>query len=156
MRESVKGAAGSAAVDGNKGMIAFNRKMKVYAQVGACDMRASFDRLSNLAMSVLKEDPVSGHLFLFVGKRRTTCKCLYWDGTGLVLIAKRLVKAQFTKFNEQNEKIEMTMAEFSLFLEGSDLNKRFIESPKEFVLPRGNLSSRVPVHGRESSSAQHR
>jgi transposase len=135
-------------------MIAFNRKIKVFAQTTPCDMRASFDRLSNLALSILKEDPVSGHLFLFVNKKRSTCKCLYWDGTGLVLIAKRLAKATFTKFNPSNEKIEMTMAEFSLFIEGSDLNKRFIESPREFILPMGKSSSRINLNDRESSVAQ--
>jgi transposase len=127
----------------------------VFAQVKPCDMRASFDRLSNLAQVVLKEDPASGHLFLFVNGNRTTCKCLYWDGTGLVLISKRLAKATFTKFNNQNEKIEMTMAEFSLFIEGSDLNKRFIESPKEFILPKGIFKSKLNTNDWESNVTQY-
>lgn len=77
-----------------------------------------------------KKDPYSGHLFLFLNGRRTTCKCLFYDGTGLVLISKRLEKGLFAKINPFYAKdIILTPAEFGLFFEGADLNKRFIESP---------------------------
>lgn len=56
---------------------------------------------------------------------------MYYDGTGLVIIAKRLEKGTFSKINPYREgEIKLTQAEFSLFFEGSDLTKRFIESPR--------------------------
>jgi transposase len=111
-------------------MIAFNRRTRIYVSKEMADMRQSFDTLFARVKDVLKKDPYSGHLFLFLNSRRTTCKCLYYDGTGLVLIAKRLEKGLFAKINPYYVKdIVLTPAEFSLFLEGADLNKRFIESP---------------------------
>lgn len=95
-------------------------------------MRASFDSLFNKAKNTLNQDPFSGHLFVFINAKRTSCKCLSYDGTGLVIIAKRMEKGVFTKINPYHRgEIVLTQAEFNLFFEGSDLNKRFIESPAE-------------------------
>jgi transposase len=113
-------------------MIALNRRTKVFVAKGPMDMRASYDSLFAKARDILKQDPFSGHLFVFTNARRTSCKCLYYDGTGLVIIAKRLEKGLFAKINPYHSgDIVMTQAEFSLFFEGADINKRFIESPKE-------------------------
>lgn len=87
-----------------------------------------------MVRDVLKEDPLSGHLFLFVNRKGNACKCLYWDGTGLVILSKRLEQGQFSRFNENVDRIEMTAAEFALFFEGADLARRFIESPAEYSL----------------------
>nr|MBC8553280.1 IS66 family insertion sequence element accessory protein TnpB [Candidatus Brocadiales bacterium] len=90
----------------------------------------------------LKQDPFSGHLFVFINKRRTSCKCLYFDGTGLVLVCKRLEKGLFSKLNPLHQgKVILTQAEFNLFFEGSDLTKRFIESPPQTFLGRGPSQS---------------
>jgi transposase len=84
------------------------------------------------AKKLLKKDPFSGHLFLFINKRRTSCKCLYYDGTGLVIVAKRLEEGLFSRINLLYKKeVVLTQAEFSLFFEGANLEKRFIESPIE-------------------------
>lgn len=114
-------------------MIALNRRTKIFVSKEPTDMRSSYDSLFSKAKSVLKKDPFSGHLFLFVNKCRTSCKCLYYDGTGLVIISKRLESGTFSKINPFYQKeIVMTEAEFGLFFEGANLEKRFIESPKEF------------------------
>lgn len=113
-------------------MINFNRRTNVYVAKGPTDMRSSYDSLFAKAKDVLKQDPFSGHLFVFLNGRRTSCKCLYYDGTGLVIISKRLEKGLFAKINPYyNGDIVLTHAEFSLFFEGADINKRFIESPRE-------------------------
>ena len=65
-------------------MIALNRRTKVFLSKEPADMRASYDSLFLRVKDVVKEDPFSGHLFVFLNKRRTSCKCLYYDGTGLV------------------------------------------------------------------------
>ena len=113
-------------------MIALNRRTKIFVCKGATDMRASYDSLFERVKGVLSKDPFSGHLFLFVNKRRTSCKCLYYDGTGLVLICKRLEQGVFSKINPMYRgEIVLTQAEFGLFFEGANLEKRFIESPGE-------------------------
>lgn len=111
-------------------MTGFGRKVKIFVSKEPMDMRSSYNTLSSKTKSVLKKDPFSGHLFVFVNRNRTSCKCLYYDGTGFVIIAKRLDRGQFSKFNPfyQRELI-FTQAEFALFFEGAQLNKRFIESP---------------------------
>lgn len=113
-------------------MIALNRRTKVFLSKTPADMRASYDSLFLRVKDVIKEDPFSGHLFVFLNKRRTCCKCLYYDGTGLVLICKRLESGQFARVNPfHSADITLTQAEFNLFFEGADINKRFIESPRE-------------------------
>lgn len=59
------------------------------------DMRRSFDRLALVAREVLGEDPQSGAIFVFVGKRATRVKLLFWDRTGYCLLYKRLHRAVF-------------------------------------------------------------
>jgi transposase len=109
-----------------------NRRTKIFVCKDATDMRSSYDSLFEKVKTILEKDPFSGHLFLFVNKVRTTCKCLYYDGTGLVIISKRLEKGTFSKVNPyyKNE-VVLTEAEFGLFFEGANLEKRFIESPAE-------------------------
>lgn len=113
-------------------MISFNRRTKVFVFKEPTDMRASYDTLFSKAKGVLNQDPFSGHLFLFISRRRTSIKCLFYDGTGFVIIAKRLERGVFSRINPllQGE-IVLTAAEFALFFEGANLEKRFIESPIE-------------------------
>lgn len=95
-------------------------------------MRASYDTLFLKSKEVLEQDPYSGHLFVFVNKRRTSMKCLYYDGTGLVLLCKRMERGLFSRINPMYRgQVVMTQAEFSLYFEGANLEKRFIESPSE-------------------------
>lgn len=114
-------------------MISFNRRTKIFVSKGPTDMRASYDSLFLKAKDLLGQDPFSGHLFVFMNAKRTACKCLFYDGTGLVLICKRLEKGTlFSKINPfRPGDIVLTPAEFSLFFEGADLSKRFIDSPRE-------------------------
>ncbi|MGZ3749482.1 MAG: IS66 family insertion sequence element accessory protein TnpB [Bdellovibrio sp.] len=113
-------------------MINFNRRTKVFVAKESVDMRASYDTLFAKAKGVLNQDPFSGHLFVFINSKRTSIKCLYYDGTGLVLLCKRLEKGTFSKINPlYHGEITLTAAEFALFFEGADLEKRFIDSPKE-------------------------
>ena len=113
-------------------MIALNRRTKIFVCKEATDMRASYDSLFSKVQTVLQKDPFSGHLFLFVNSRRSSCKCLYYDGTGLVIISKRLEQGTFSKINPYYQKdVVMTEAEFGLFFEGANLEKRFVESPRE-------------------------
>jgi len=132
-------------------MIAFNRTMKIFVSKEPADMRASYDSLFNKAKKVLEKDPFSGHLFVFINRLRTSMKCLYYDGTGLVIISKRLERGVFSKINPFYKKeIVLTQGEFSLFFEGANLEKRFIESPSEI---KKSFKSRFPMsHSLQESS----
>ena len=113
-------------------MLALNRRTKVFVCKNATDMRASYDSLFVKVRDVVKEEPFSGHLFVFVNSRRTSCKCLYYDGTGFVIISKRMERGLFARVNPlYNKDVTLTPAEFSLFFEGAALHKRFIDSPPE-------------------------
>src|ERR1700722_6174194 len=95
-------------------------------------MRASYDTLFSKAKGVMSQDPFSGHLFLFINRNRTSIKCLFYDGTGFVIVCKRMEKGLFCKINPYyRQDIVLTAAEFALFFEGADLEKRFVESPSE-------------------------
>jgi len=113
-------------------MLAFNRRTKIFVSKDPGDMRASYDSLFQKTKSVLEQDPFSGHLFVFMNKRRTSMKCLYYDGTGFVIVSKRLENGCFSKINPfYSGEITLTQGEFSLLFEGAQINKRFIESPRE-------------------------
>lgn len=113
-------------------MIALNRRTKIFVCKDPTDMRASYDSLFSRVKTVLQKDPFSGHLFLFINGKRNSVKCLYYDGTGLVIISKRLESGVFSKINPMyRQEIVLTEAEFGLFFEGANLEKRFVESPVE-------------------------
>jgi transposase len=116
-------------------MIALNRRTKIFVSKEPTDMRGSYDSLFSKVKSMLNQDPYSGHLFLFINSARNSCKCLYYDGTGLVIISKRMDKGTFSKINPMFKgEIVLTEAEFGLFFEGANLEKRFVESPPERVI----------------------
>ena len=95
-------------------------------------MRASYDTLFAKVKGVLNQDPFAGHLFVFINGRRSHIKCLFYDGTGLVLLCKRIESGLFYKINPMHKgEVILTAAEFALFFEGADIEKRFIESPRE-------------------------
>ena len=111
-------------------MLSFNRRTRVFVSKDPSDMRASYDTLFAKAKDVLNQDPWSGHLFVFMNSKRSSIKCLYYDGTGLVLICKRMEKGLFSLINPMfKNEIILTAAEFALYFEGADLRKRFIDSP---------------------------
>jgi len=126
-------------------MLSFNRRTKIFVSKDPTDMRASYDTLFSKAKLVLNQDPFSGHLFLFINSKRTSIKCLYYDGTGFVIIAKRMEKGLFCRINPYlRGEITITAAEFALFFEGADLEKRFIESPREIRKSAFPVSQELP------------
>ncbi len=88
-------------------------------------MRKSFDGLFALVQNHLGQDVMSGHLFVFTGKRRNRVKVLYWDRSGLANWCKRLEGARsvfrLSKVGTASH-IEMTPADLALTLEGVDLD----------------------------------
>jgi transposase len=98
--------------------------VRLFVARGVTDMRKSFDTLAALVTDVVDEDPQSGHLFLFVNRRRDRLKVLWWDRSGYCLLAKRLEHGQFRMFDRAEGKagaFELSASELALILEGIDL-----------------------------------
>jgi transposase len=77
-------------------MLSFSGSLKVFVALEACDMRKGFNGLHALASERLGEDPRQGALFVFSNRRHSRIKILYWDGTGLWVLSKRLGKGTFS------------------------------------------------------------
>ena len=71
------------------------RERRVLAYGRSVDMRKSFNGLIALTRDTLRENPVSGDIYVFVNRSETMMKCLIWDRTGFVLVAKRLERGKF-------------------------------------------------------------
>ena len=77
-------------------MLNWSAATRIFVATTPIDLRASFNRLFALTQSALKEDPLSGHWFVFTNRERNRVKILFWDGSGLWVCAKRLEKGRFT------------------------------------------------------------
>ena len=101
-------------------MLLLPQNLRVFILTEAMDMRRSFDSLAELAKSVLEEDPFSGHLFVFLNRRRDAVKILQWEANGFWLHYKRLEKGNFKIPINKNvaRSIEVEPKELSLLLEG--------------------------------------
>jgi len=76
-------------------MIKLREGIKIYVSIEPIDARKSIDSLSALVVATFKDNPQSGHLFLFFNKAKDKVKILYWDQNGFVLHYKRLEKHRF-------------------------------------------------------------
>ena len=130
-------------------MISPSGSLRVFVCTQPADMRKSFDGLCGMAQEVMKQNPLSGHLFLFRNRNRDRLKILYWDRDGLAIWYKRLEKGtwQFptdvkkrttatdSAQSDPTLSAEITREELSLLLDGIDLRsverrKRFRKNPK--------------------------
>lgn len=101
--------------------------VKIFLCAQPTDMRRSFDKLAEMTRSVLLQDPLSGHLFVFFNRPRDRVKILFWDRSGFVLHYKRLEEGYFRPLSKR----ELSAAELTLILEGIELadakrQKRFM------------------------------
>lgn len=76
-------------------MLSCSSGTRVYVASQPVDLRASFNKLFALTQSVLEQDPLSGHWFVFTNQPRNRVKVLFWDGSGLWVCAKRLEQGRF-------------------------------------------------------------
>jgi len=103
-------------------MIGLTRAVRVFAYAAPADMRQSYNGLESLVRRELSHDIMDGDLFLFVNRRRNRAKVLFFDGTGLCILMKRMEqRGQFAALWNDSDRREMRMtpSELSIFLEGS-------------------------------------
>jgi len=101
-------------------MIGSTRNVRVFAYAGPADLRKGYNGLYGLVRNQMARDPLSGDLYLFTNRRRSSCKVLMFDGTGLCLFCKRLERpGRFAPLWRGDEgEIELTQSELALYLEG--------------------------------------
>lgn len=93
-------------------------QLRVFLYGHPVDMRKSFTGLYALAKQAMAQDPLSGHLFVFVNRRGDYLKCLYWDRTGFCLWAKRLERGRFIGEWARMDSRELDWTGLKLLLEG--------------------------------------
>jgi transposase len=96
--------------------------LKVHLALGYTDMRKGMDGLAMLVQGVLRQDPFSGHLFVFRGRKADLIKIVYWDGTGLCLFTKRLEQCVFLwpPDVDPGETLTLSSEQLSMLIDGVD------------------------------------
>lgn len=101
-------------------MISLPSGARVWLACGHTDMRKGMDGLAMLAQQVLEENPFSGALFAFRGKRGGLVKLLWYDGQGMCLFSKRLERGHFVWPATNTGRVSLSPAQVSMLLEGID------------------------------------
>jgi len=116
-------------------LIGTSRRVSVFAYAEPVDTRKGFDALSAIVVEKLGRDLLGGDVFAFVARNRKRAKVLWWDGTGLCLLAKRLEKGRFAApwLSGKEGPLRWTTTELSLFLEGSELVGQMPLSPAPWM-----------------------
>lgn len=110
-------------------MIFGTRRTQILMCKEPTDMRLGFNGLQKQAKKMFKTNPYQGQFFVFVSRRRNSCKIYTYDGSGDVLICKRLSQGVFCRPNPSYKRqIRMTGSEFGQFFEGLNISGRILES----------------------------
>lgn len=99
-------------------MLGLPAGIRIWLVAGITDMRSGFNGLATKVEATLNEDPFSGHVFLFRGRRGNAIKVLWSTGDGLCLFAKRLERGRFIWPQATSGKVHLTPAQLSMLLEG--------------------------------------
>lgn len=105
-------------------MIPLSPATRIYLAAGATDLRKSFEGLSDLVAHQFKDDPLSGHLYVFANRKKNRIKLLYFDGTGVWVCAKRLGRGRFAwPRTTEPGALRILAEELTLLLSGIDLDQ---------------------------------
>jgi transposase len=106
-------------------MLAFPAAIRIFVAVQPVDMRKSFNGLWSAVTEQLAEDPKSGAVFAFINKERTRLKLLYWDGTGVWVLAKRLEEGRFSwpAASDARSKLALAPEALALLVGGVELKR---------------------------------
>ena len=105
-------------------MIDFGRVRKYYVACGYTDMRKQIDGLTYIVREKFSREPDETSLFLFCGRKSDRVKALYWDGTGYILLYKRLAEKRFQWPRSETELLNLTQQEFRWLMEGLSIRQK--------------------------------
>lgn len=106
-------------------------RVRVFVYGRPVDMRLGFTGLYALTKHRLQQDPMSGHLFVFVNRRGSYLKALYWDRTGFCLWAKRLERGRFVSDWSREHDRELDWTGLKMLLEGLEPKRRMLRYQRE-------------------------
>lgn len=101
--------------------------LRIFVYREAIDMRCGFEKLHSYCVHQMKALMDQGHVYLFFGKNRKRLKILVYDGTGLVLIAKRIERGNFMSHAELLGRAEIGQQELQLILHGSVIRRPVVD-----------------------------
>ena len=103
-------------------MLIIPASVKVHLALGNTDLRKRLDSLATLVRDSLKQNPFTGHLFAFRGRKASTIKVLFWDRNGLCLFAKKLNESGFVwpRLSNPGGSVQLTPIQLALLIEGID------------------------------------
>lgn len=103
-------------------MLGFGEIKHLWLYTGVADMRKSYNGLSALVKTQMLSDPLSGDGFIFINRRRTQLKCLYYDSGGYCLWGKRLEQGQYAMMaGSGSNRLALSNTELSALLDGYDI-----------------------------------
>jgi transposase len=126
-------------------VILLPQAVRIYVATAPANLRKSFEGLSNEVRTALAADPLCGHLFLFLNRRRTQVKMLLWTRGGFTIVHKRLERGRFTfpaQVAPDVARVEIDARELAMLLEG-------LEVTPTRAAERWN----PPLRGRDPSAA---
>jgi len=103
--------------------VLWSEPRRILAYRDAVDMRKQFNGLVGLVQNAIREDPLSGTIYVFFNRRRTILKAVYWDRTGFCLFAKRLEHGRFLLQGEEKTR-QLDDRTMRLLLDGIQLGRR--------------------------------
>ena len=104
-------------------MLTLPPSVRVYMAIEPCDMHKSFRGLTGLVRHRLQNDPLSGHIFCFVNRRKTMMKCLVHDRSGMLIYYKKLARGSFElpAAKPGTSNVQIDSGTLALILEGIEL-----------------------------------
>jgi transposase len=115
----------------------FKSDLRVFVFSESIDLRAGFDRLTSIVSERMGKRLIDGDLFLFFGNSRKKMKMICYDGTGVVLINKRIERGRYMSLFDLEEK-EITTEELDVLLRGGILRRPVFGKIPTTTLPLGN------------------
>jgi transposase len=95
-------------------------KVRVFVRPGATDLRKQINGLTILVQTAMKEDPLSGHMYLFSNHEKRLLKVLYWDRNGFCMWQKRLERDRFPWPRTEEAAREISLEQLRMLLAGID------------------------------------
>lgn len=121
-----------------KGLRAF-----VYRE--SIDMRCGFERLHSLCVHQMQAIMDQGHVYIFFGKNRKRIKAIFYDGTGLVLVSKRMERGNFMSLTELLGRSEVSLSELKQIFHGSVIRTPIVDRSLTASAPQKPVTQREPV-----------
>lgn len=124
--------------------------LRVFVYRDRVDMRCGFERLHSLCVHQMNALMDQGHVYFFFGKNRKRVKLLVFDGSGLVLIAKRIERGKFMDLSEMLGRSEISLDELKLIIHGSVIKRPILDRSmsantptqrESFALPSGSMQN---------------